>query len=304
MSQSSSSSTVLPSPPPSRQPESEISSDVNHDVPVSISAFSRNVKWCKGLLGPALAADLALEIGQVVLLPKNENRTWSSFEKMAYQQEKIANYAGLATVVSDRLSQSPALTSVQVTLLLLYAVTLAKPVSRPRDTGEPMRNLPLHRSLCITAFLLTICLLILHAAPHIAFTALTYLPSPDFYPVLVPAAPEISISRVRNILLVVTLLVAGCMRRGPKMKYTPMRLGTGFGVSLERDDAKALDTKVSLTNMEDVELLGKKWEEVGEHSNVLDYSNSAMLDFITLSYVSKVRKRPTPWLAHHMRPSY
>ena len=104
MSQSSSSSTVLPSPPPSRHAEPESTSDINRDVPVSISAFSRNVKWCKGLLGPALAADLALEIGQIVLLPKHENASWSRFEKMVYQEEKIANYVGIATVVSDAIS--------------------------------------------------------------------------------------------------------------------------------------------------------------------------------------------------------
>ena len=75
------------------------------------------------------------------------------------------------------------------------------------------------------------------------------------------------------------------------MRYTPLLLGTGFGVNPERDDAKAKETKVSLTEVEDVGVRDKKWEDVGAPSNVLDYSNSAMLDFITLSYVSDVRDR-------------
>ena len=78
------------------------------------------------------------------------------------------------------------------------------------------------------------------------------------------------------IVLVVTILVGGSMRRGPPLHYEKMRTATGFGLNVE--EIKATPSKT----------IGGEQGEVSEEEeeNVLDWSNSSMLAFVSLFYVS------------------
>ena len=169
--------------------------------------------------------------------------------------------------------------------MILYTASLIWPVSRPKTPWEPIRNVSLHRSLCTQGFVLIALLLIAHALPHILYIIFTHLPSPDFYPIIVPKVPWLTISVMRNATLVLSLLIVGSMRRGPMMHFTPRKLGTGFGVNADKDDAKVLDKPLTAAELADLETQGKGREVDEGQSNVLDYLNSAMLDFIFLSYV-------------------
>ena len=73
--------------------------DLNRDFPVKLSTFSSNVKWCKGLLGPALAVNMGLEIVQVIMTPTEARHDWFKYERIAYVQEKFTNYAGVTATV-------------------------------------------------------------------------------------------------------------------------------------------------------------------------------------------------------------
>lgn len=75
---------------------------------------------------------------------------------------------------------------------------------------------------------------------------------------------------IRSVALVGALIVAGTIRRGPKLRFDPMRIGTGFGITAaEKEGTRSNGLKAA------------------DEMNVIDYSNSAMLDFIFLSFVSE-----------------
>ena len=176
-------------------------------------------------------------------------------------------------------------------MLLTYFLSLVYPVKPPYTLVEPLPHIKLHRFLCLFTFILLLISLVAHSVPFILYIIITHLPAPDFYPIIIPSTPWITIPRLRNISILLTLLVAGKMRRGPKLRYTPLKLGTGFGVNAEKDNATVMETATSAMSAsagitDDLEVLGKKYEDVGEESNVIDYQNSAMLDLIFLTYVS------------------
>jgi hypothetical protein len=82
--------------------------------------------------------------------------------------------------------------------------------------------------------------------------------------------------------IIYTLVVVGCMRRGPRLNFEPMKLGTGFGVNSEE---KKADDRTIKVDGEDVEEDGGLRDEKG---NVVDYQNSSLLSFILLFYVSEI----------------
>lgn len=126
----------------------------------------------------------------------------------------------------------------------------------------------------------------------------------------------------RTVGLVLILLSVGFMRRGPKMYFPPPRLGTGFGLSSEHereskedphsgggygksgdqnddDDRRKgvviklapaqeiddpLDSAASAVTIERQRLRPPVPEE--PKSNVFDYHNSSMINFVLLTYVS------------------
>ena len=77
------------------------------------------------------------------------------------------------------------------------------------------------------------------------------------------------IDHARTIALTVTMLIAGLVRRGPRLSYQQLVLMTGFGVNAE----PALESS------------GDR-DRPASQSNVLDWSNCSLLSFIGLFYVS------------------
>ena len=76
------------------------------------------------------------------------------------------------------------------------------------------------------------------------------------------------------------------MRRGPKLHYSPLSLGTGFGVNANTENVAGGGTIKGdcASSDSDVELQ-PKFDTEGARQNVLDYRNASMLTFIFLTYV-------------------
>lgn len=127
---------------------------------------------------------------------------------------------------------------------------------------------------------------------------------------------------LRTVGLVLILLSVGFMRRGPKMYFSPPRLGTGFGLNSEHeseskedphgsggygesgdqndDDDRRKGVVIKLTPAQEIDdplasaasaitierqqLRPQVPEE--PKSNVFDYHNSSMINFVLLTYVS------------------
>lgn len=157
-------------------------------------------------------------------------------------------------------------------VVAVYLGSILKPVKTPSRHEGTFENLSLHRYLCLTTFFTTLFLLLLHSLPGVLYTVDTYHGPPILHPTATWLGPA------RTVSLVVTLLVAGCMRRGPRSHFTPLKFGLGFGVFEDEAPAKAAQDG---SGKDDA-----YGDESDESDNVLDYSNSALLDFIFLSYVS------------------
>jgi hypothetical protein len=82
-------------------------------------------------------------------------------------------------------------------------------------------------------------------------------------------------------MLVLALLIGGSMRRGPMLHYERMRMAIGFGLNAE--DVQVPRQIKSTGEQGDEEATAQPEKE---ESNVLDWSNSSMIAFATLFYVS------------------
>ena len=155
---------------------------------------------------------------------------------------------------------------------------------RPTEPGGSLRNKNLHYALCVFLFLSSGLCLILHPLPSILYTILTHRAPPSFnlgYP---------QIRTGRNVALALVFLISGCMRRGPKRRFTPLRLGTGFGVNSDEPEKPPGGRAITGPNLDgdnDVEVQSTL-EAKNTSCNVLDYAGSSMLDFILLSYVGQI----------------
>lgn len=151
---------------------------------------------------------------------------------------------------------------------------------RSTVTGDTLPNLGLHRVLCQSIFLLSALNLLMHATPGIVYTATTYRAAPDSH-----SAPELVTAR--TVALVCTFLSSGLMQRGPLRHYTPIDLGTGFGINAATNvvpGGKAIKGSVKPGDS-DIEVQ-PKFDAGGDKDNVLEYGSTSMLSFIFLIYVS------------------
>ena len=71
---------------------------------------------------------------------------------------------------------------------------------------------------------------------------------------------------VSHVIGLLAFVLAGCVRRGPYLRYDPAQLGTGFGVGGSIFGEQAAPGK----------------------TNVLDWNGCSMLSYVTLFYVSLV----------------
>jgi hypothetical protein len=143
----------------------------------------------------------------------------------------------------------------------LFAITIIRPLRFPH-----LANLRLHRAFCQTAFFALLTAILVRWAPWLTHVW-TYKRADGWQ------GGMAMYDYARVVIGVLAFLAAGAMRRGPLLRYTPARLGTGFGIS-----GTMFNTGV----------------EKGK-ANVLDWDGSSMLGYMTLSYVSKLGKR---WDVH------
>ena len=126
--------------------------------------------------------------------------------------------------------------------------------------------------------LLLVILLVLHVTPWITYTLITRHPPP------VSQTAESVVNRARTVALLATLISVSSMRRGPRMRHEPIKLGTSFGVNAE-PAAPQSSKPIHDDLIQDNEAPLRR-DTDAEKSNVLDYQNSSMLSFIFLAYVS------------------
>ncbi|WVF71138.1 hypothetical protein IAT40_005935 [Kwoniella sp. CBS 6097] len=260
----------------------------DRDRPVLLDQFQRNVRTCKALLGPLLLVSLALEVTHLIMALKEGTR-WSGGD-MKQRFLDIGKGVDIAGVV------------VSTIMITLYTASLLYPVSIRTLTLSPLpeiKYLKLHRMLCVTVFLLSFTMIILHPLPGITFTIITHRSPPS---VSTPHANLIYHLRTASLILV--LLAVGCMRRGPRLYFPPPKLGTGFGINKEKEEGGTSNSgvRIKLTPAEEEEsdipvpLSGITIDDdvniqAEEQSNVFDYHNSSMLNFIFLTYIASLAFR-------------
>ncbi|WVQ99735.1 hypothetical protein IAU59_006877 [Kwoniella sp. CBS 9459] len=270
--------------PPETLPDPNHPDIKDRDRPVFLDQFQRNVRTCKALLGPLLLCSLALEIAHLVLAVK-EGKRWTEGDRRQQVLEvgKGVDVAGVGIV---------SLLSILYTSSVIYPVSIRTLLLSPLPE---IKHLKLHRLLCVSTFLFPFSLVILHALPGVLYTIITHRSPPSV------STPHVNlVYHLRTASLILVLMVGGCMRRGPKMYFPPPKLGTGFGMNKERDDESSTSgsgVRIKLTPAEDEEsdipvpLSGITIDDdasiqAEEKSNVFDYHNSSMLDFIFLSYIA------------------
>lgn len=149
------------------------------------------------------------------------------------------------------------LTQAKLTAMLLYLISLGRHPVYDRSTGQ-FRNIDLHKLLTELNFVLIMTVLIMHYLPSTLHTYFARVSPPSPYsPYWVPW--------LRSSIEALTLIVIGSMRRIPQLHYTPMKMGTGFGVNSEPGSSKRHTKK--------------------EESNVIDRAGCPIIEFICLIYV-------------------
>lgn len=252
--------TLLPSGPDDHLTPK---ADGGRDVPVFIDAFKRNLVWCKALTGVGLGGSLAVEIWCMIMSFVQGFDREEGLESLGnfLVWEKITNVVGVVFVVSSSvlLDKSDDYTNAcQLTATLLYLVALGKHPRYDRQSGQ-FRNIDLHKSLTEINFIIILAVLVLHYLPPTLHTYYTRMSPPSPYsPAWVPW--------LRSGILGFTLIVVGSMRRIPKLHYTPMKMGTGFGVNQEPGTSQKHKKK--------------------EESNVIDRAGCSIIEFVLLIYVS------------------
>ncbi|TYJ53022.1 hypothetical protein B9479_006351 [Cryptococcus floricola] len=260
----------------------------DQDRPVKVDDFKRNVKIYKAALGLVLPVTLGLEIWNLVL---------SSGELAGLETSDRAIKAAIVGQVWINSLGTAAITC----LALLYVAALFRTITiRTLSLNPEIQHESLHRALCQLGFISTLLLIGLHAVPGIAYTIITHLPPPTL-----SAAHGTLLRHLRTAALVATLLAVGLMRRGPKLYFPPPRLGTGFGLSNEKEekeDEAGEDERVVIKLTPAAEeadplasavTIGQQQHSIPSEpaSNVFDYDNSAMLVFVVIGYMAPLAFR-------------
>jgi hypothetical protein len=110
---------------------------------------------------------------------------------------------------------------------------------------------------------------------------------------------------LRSAALLTAFLAVGFMRRGPKLYYEPLKLGTGFGINAAPDEmpgGKAIKGKVKPGDSEVLLRAPAETLDVESRDNVLDYQGCSMLSFVFLAYVGIFANRRHARGAHGRWP--
>nr|XP_019007523.1 uncharacterized protein I206_07785 [Kwoniella pini CBS 10737]OCF46304.1 hypothetical protein I206_07785 [Kwoniella pini CBS 10737] len=264
----------------------------DRDRPVLLDEFKRNVRLLKDLLAPGLFGSLALEIAHLVMASKESRTGLNTLEDKTKDAAWILDIIGTISLSF---------------MTLLYALTIFQPIRIRTITLSPLpeiKNLQIHRILCISNFLICLSLIIIHPLPGIWYTIKTHLSSPEL-----SIKHSTIVYNLRTGFLCWTFLTGGLMRRGPKLYFKPPKLGTGFGVNESKTDQQSESgVRIKLIpapeeEVNNVPLSGITIESTAdeyssndyssseEESNVLDYDNSSMLSFIFLGYIGNLAYR-------------
>ncbi|RXK39910.1 hypothetical protein M231_02844 [Tremella mesenterica] len=224
----------------------------HNDQPIDVEGFLNNVWKCKSLLGAAIPLGVIVEITGLVL-------SWNGG-------------GGRGVVLAERVI---GLVGVVGLLLIfcLYIYTLLHPI-----TYDPIpRHIKLHRKLCTTTFFSLLLLILIHPIPSIVSIIMAHHSPPT-------SSTTIQIvTWARRVCLLSVLVISGSMRRGPKLRTIPMKLGTGFGINEENKDVPKIRLNGSCSPLD--------LAEVEEGNRVLDYGNCSLLNFIFLTYMSGLMRR-------------
>ncbi|KAK8864683.1 hypothetical protein IAR55_001935 [Kwoniella newhampshirensis] len=251
------------------------------DRPVQLDTFRRNVRSCKALLGLALPLTLVLEAARFILgltqLP--DEREEDHMRRLCQHGQLWMDIVGVTALV---------------TISFLFFATLIHPIAIKGSPRLPeLLNLDLHRTLCQSSFVTLLAIIILHPLPGIIYTVITHISSPS-----IPSSYSTTVYRLRTASLLISLFAVGCMRRGPKLYYPPPKIGTGFGLNEEKNEDD--EVVIKLTPAEDeneplpsaITIDGQDADDIppNHKSNVFDYANCSMLDFVFLSYIAPLAR--------------
>ncbi|WWC94460.1 hypothetical protein V866_001306 [Kwoniella sp. B9012] len=296
--------TLLPQDPPS-----PLSYDDPHNIdyverdrPVCIGQFKKNVKICKAVLAPGIFGSLALEVTHLCMAVQEHRKIVDEDDSIRQTKSSAMGLDIFGVAITSFLA-------------VVYILTVFKPITIRTILLSPiaeMSNHLLHRTLCVTSFILLLLLIIIHPLPGIWYTIQTHQSSPTL-----SIHNSTLVYYLRTGFLWVSFLVVGLMRRGPKLYFEPPRLGTGFGLNEVKvkstqkikggkgdsgvriklnpppEDEIGVNGHVPLSGItigsSEDETVGSLEEREGEEqSNVLDYDNSSMLSFIFLGYIGNL----------------
>ncbi|WVO18186.1 hypothetical protein L204_105890 [Cryptococcus depauperatus] len=253
----------------------------DRDRPVQLGDFSKNVERCKSILGVVLPITLGLEVSHLTMSLSEAlgDKTERDTRQMALEGQMWADVLGVL---------------VMSAIVLFYLFTLVYPISIKTVKSSNIRNLALHRRFCTTLFLTLIALVIVHLLPGITYTIITHLSSPSL-----SARHSTIIHHLRSVFILLSLIAAGGMRRGPRLYCPPPKLGTGFGLNEEKED-KAMIIKLTATEENNglsscsaTTLSSQEEEQYARdenQSNVFDYRNSSMLNLLSLCFMTPLAR--------------
>lgn len=146
---------------------------------------------------------------------------------------------------------------------------------RPADLGG-LSNMGVHKSACVCTFIGALLSVIAHVLPDVAYTIVTKRGPPPV------KHSTLQVGRFHLAALFATFLASGFMRRGPELRAKETKLGAAYGIK-PSPSTDSFDWRELSLDMDDDLNLAK----------VIDYSNSSMLSFLTLGYVSYSKRRQT-----------
>ncbi|WVQ79444.1 hypothetical protein IAT38_001542 [Cryptococcus sp. DSM 104549] len=173
-------------------------------------------------------------------------------------------------------------------------MSLSEPLGATEDKGGPATAaLQMQKWTDLSGVVGAILMIVAYATSFIFPCTLSRLtsPRPSF-----SAKHYTLVHHLRTTALIVSLFVAGSIRRGPKLYYPPSRLRTGFGLNNEKVGSDG-QVAFSLTAPEDGSEDCDRSASIGRDaekdcdSNVFDYGNSSMLSFLSLLYIAPLARR-------------
>lgn len=146
-----------------------------------------------------------------------------------------------------------------------------------------MENHGFHKLVTQAVFTLTVLDIIIHTLPMMVYTSSIRHAPPTLHSFRYFTLAQYTVQ-------ISALLSIGCMRRGPKLRFEPMKLSTGFGLNKQKisDGDNGENSSMSLEES-GASLPGSKGKS---EANVFDRDECSILGFVFFVYVSVVARTP------------